>query len=193
MAEISRIIEMKEIPDQKKEINDYKSIKPEGEISTKECQGFWDKLFNSEVKDESADDKGQKELNYKVDGASSFVDTTEVEDQEKKGGSYGELKGNGEGKYEVHHIPADSVSFIERHDGPAIKMEKADHRMTASCGNSHDAREYQSIQKELIIGGRFTEAVQMDIEDIQDKFGDKYNDALSEMIEYVNLLEMEGY
>lgn len=40
----------------------------------------------------------------------------------------------GEGdKYEVHHMPADSTSNLERGDGPAIKMEKEDHRQTASC------------------------------------------------------------
>ena len=32
----------------------------------------------------------------------------------------------------------------------------------------------------------------MDIDDIHDKFGHKYDDAISEMLEYVDQLEKEG-
>ena len=32
----------------------------------------------------------------------------------------------------------------------------------------------------------------MDIDDIHDKFGDKYDDAIAEMMEYVDQLEAEG-
>ena len=89
-------------------------------------------------------------------------------------------------------MPSDSASNLERNDGPAIKMEKEDHRLTASCGNSKEAREYQEKQKELINQGRFKEALQMDIDDIHDKFGDKYDDAIAEMLDYVDQLESEG-
>lgn len=112
---------------------------------------------------------------------------------EKKGGSYKEVKENSEGDtHEVHHMPADSASPLERNDGPAIKMEKEDHRQTASCGNSREAREYRAQQQELIEQGKFREALQMDIDDIRDKFGDKYDDAIAEMLEYVDKLEQEG-
>lgn len=37
----------------------------------------------------------------------------------------------------------------------------------------------------------FREALQMDIDDIHDKFGDKYDDAINEMLEYVDQLEQE--
>ena len=112
---------------------------------------------------------------------------------EKQGGSYKEVKENSEGDtHEVHHMPADSTSPLERNDGPAIKMEKEDHRLTASCGNSKEAREYRAQQQELIEQGRFREALQMDIDDIRDKFGDKYDDAIAEMLEYVDKLEQEG-
>lgn len=117
----------------------------------------------------------------------------ESEMPEKKGGSYGEVFKEGEGDvYEVHHMPADSTSDLERSDGPAIKMEKVDHRQTASCGSSREAREYRAQQKKLIEQGKFREALQMDIDDIHEKFGDKYNDAILEMLEYVDKLEAEG-
>lgn len=112
---------------------------------------------------------------------------------EKKGGSYKEVKESSEGDtHEVHHMPADSASPLERNDGPAIKMEREDHRQTASCGSSREAREYRERQHELIEQGKFREALQMDIDDIHDKFGDKYDDAISEMLEYVDKLEQEG-
>ncbi len=111
----------------------------------------------------------------------------------KKGGSYRDVKAESEGeRYEVHHMPADSASRLERGDGPAIKMEKEDHRQTASCGMSREAREYREIQKELIEQGKFREAQQMDIDDIREKFGDKYDDAIREMLEYVDKLEEGG-
>lgn len=116
-----------------------------------------------------------------------------TEEQVKKGGSYKDVKTDGEGeKYEVHHMPADSASNLERVDGPAIKMEKEDHRKTASCGMSREAREYRENQRELIEQGKFREALQMDIDDIHEKFGDKYEDAIGEMLEYVDQLEKEG-
>ena len=89
-------------------------------------------------------------------------------------------------------MPSDSASHLERNEGPAIRMEKADHRETASCGSSREAREYRSIQKELIEQGNFKEAMQMDIDDIQEKFGDKYDVGIKQMCEYVDKLEMEG-
>lgn len=116
-----------------------------------------------------------------------------MEIKEKLGGSYKDVHKVGEGDlYEVHHMPADSISELSRGDGPAIKMNKEDHRETASCGTSREAREYRVMQKELIEQGKFREAVEMDINDIRDKFGDKYDNAISQMLEYVDKLEAEG-
>lgn len=107
----------------------------------------------------------------------------------KTGGTYGELKKEWSGKletqppHEIHHMPANDVNGLKENDGPAIVMEKADHRQTASCGNSLEAREYRAKQRELIEQGKFDEAMQMDIDDIHDKFGNKYDDAIAQMKE----------
>lgn len=154
----------------------------------------------SETKDFNLDKKA--EVSHKADANDSGKKTevsknSEVEQVEKKGGSYKELKDAGHGynrnpPEEVHHMPADEVSPLERNDGPAIAMEKEDHRQTASCGNSLEAREYRAKQKELIEQGKFEEAMQMDIDDIHEKFGDKYDDAIAEMKEYYNKLKEDG-
>ena len=137
------------------------------------------------------------ENNVQAASEESNMDTKETnetdEPQEKKGGSYRDVKKTSDDEtHEVHHMPSDSASNLERDDGPAIKMEKDDHRQTASCGSSREAREYREKQKELVEQGKFREALQMDIDDIREKFGDKYDDAIAEMLDYVEQLEQEG-
>lgn len=131
------------------------------------------------------------EESIEPDTDSNKSEVTEV--GEKLGGSYNDVFREGEGdKYEVHHMPSDSSSYLERGDGPAIKMEKADHQKTASWGTSREAREYRAKQRELIEQGKFEEAVQMDIDDIHEKFGDKYDDGIEQMKEYIEQLKQEG-
>ena len=158
-------------------------------------QENWDEDFWG--KDENIPEVQENEIAELDNNENNAIDTSEATSEadtpEKKGGSYGDVFKDGEGdKYEVHHMPADSASNLERNDGPAIKMEKEDHRQTASCGSSAEAREYREQQKELIENGKFREALQMDIDDIHEKFGDKYDDAIAEMMEYVDQLEQEG-
>ena len=119
--------------------------------------------------------------------------TDDAEIKDAKGGRYGDLmqQEGREGK-EVHHMPADSVSPLERKDGPAIIMEKSDHNQTASYGSSKDAKEYRDEQKKLIEEGKFREAFEMDVEDIREKFGDKYDEAIAEAEAYLDKLESEG-
>lgn len=102
----------------------------------------------------------------------------------KMGGSYSELRKVSLEGEEVHHMPADSASFIERANGPAIRMSREDHRMTASCGSSFEARQYQAAQRELIEQGKFMDAIQMDVDDIVDKFEHKYDEGIEQMLAY---------
>ena len=113
------------------------------------------------------------------------------------GGSYKDLKNEGWGwndnpPHEVHHMPSDSASHLEREEGPAIAIDYGDHQQTASCGSSREAIEYRAAQKELIDKGDFRGALQMDIDDLHDKFGDKYDEAISQMLDYVDELEKAG-
>lgn len=142
----------------------YRDIKPENGTSYPEATEFWIKEFN------------------RVE-----------EDSVKVGGSYKEVKANSDGqKEEVHHMPADCASDLKTIDGPAIKMLKEDHRQTASCGASLAAREYQTEQRRLIENGDFRAALEMDIDDIHEKFGNKYDTEISQLLEYVDELEAEG-
>jgi hypothetical protein len=144
----------------------------------------------TEEMQDSADNM-QQDTAEKTNPNGQEIDSSEVSG--KQGGRFGDIFKEGEGDtVEVHHMPADSVTELPRNDGPAIRMDKADHRETASCGNSREAREYRERQKELIDDGKFDEAVQMDIDDIHEKFGDKYDDAINEMLEYIDELKEEG-
>lgn len=160
-------------------------------------------ISSSEISKTSVSDNKSFDPDKRIDG-NQKQDTKEnsgydvdkrvdIAEKEVNGGSYADVKKNSNGEtHEIHHMPADSASNLERAEGPAIKMEKNDHRQTVSCGSSREAREYQAAQKELIDNGKFREALQMDIDDIRDKFGSKYDEVISEMLKYVDKLEMEG-
>jgi hypothetical protein len=62
---------------------------------------------------------------------------------------------------------------------------------TASWGSSKDAKAHRGQQKELIDAGKFKEAQDMDISDVQSKFGDKYDVQIQEMKEYTD--RQQGY
>ncbi len=148
-----------------------------------------DKLIGSETKESKSETKQPD--NKPVD-ADKLIEPnkiesrgTEVEQPEVKGGSYRDVKKGSNGEtHQVHHMPAKEVNGLPPNDGPAIKMEKLDHKKTASWGASPDARKYRKEQEKYISEGNFKEAMQMDINDIHDKFGDKYDDAISQMISY---------
>ena len=124
------------------------------------------------------------------------LEASKAEGVKEGGGSYKDVRNhvdtNARENKEVHHMPSDYASPLERNDGPCIEMDRSDHRQTASCGNSVEAREYREKQKELIAQGKFRDALQMDIDDIQEKFGDKYDVQIQEMLAYVDQLEQEG-
>lgn len=167
----------------------YKGMKDSGNKTDAENDTENNTENNTEKNADAENNTGEKTEENESD--KQLDEVNEV--KEKKGGSYREVKKTSDGeKHEVHHVPADSASELERDDGPAIRMDKEDHRQTASCGNSREAREYRAIQKKLIEQGNFREAVQMDIDDIHDKFGDKYDEAIGEMMEYIDKLEQEG-
>jgi hypothetical protein len=106
----------------------------------------------------------------------------------QRGGAHGDVKGVP--GYESHHMPADSVSHLPTNQGPSIAMKTDDHRMTGSWGSSREARAYRNRQAELLEQGEFKEAQKMDVDDVRAKFGDKYNDAIDQMLKYT---DKKGY
>jgi hypothetical protein len=144
---------------------------------------------------ELSDDLDEESIAEDVDGVSAAdvgssegVDVNDV--NEKAGGAYKDLPARP--GHEKHHVPAHDSTEIPFNDGPCIVMDKADHRETASCGNSREAREYREKQRELINEGKFDEALQMDIDDVRSKFGDKYDEAIAQAKEYVEELKSQG-
>lgn len=152
-------------------------------------------LHGDNVSDEMKNSISNSEDNP-LDNNEGFRNTDSLE-AKKTGGSYGELKAEGWGwntepPKEIHHMPSNESSKLETKDGPAVVMDYEDHHQTASWGNSRDAQEYRAKQKELIEQGKFREALQMDIDDIHDKFRDKYDEQIEQMLDYVDELEQNG-
>lgn len=165
MGELGKMPEVTEM--KTPAVEGFRDIKPESGMSVQEAKNFWDETFHAEK-------------NQVRNGGGSYKEVRNY------------VKETGHENKEVHHMPADDVSPLDRMDGPCIEMTREDHRKTASCGNSMEAREYRAKQKELIDNGDFRGALQMDIDDIKEKFGNKYDAQIQEMLGYVDQLEQGG-
>lgn len=128
-----------------------------------------------------------------IDQALAKVKDDEIR-KTTRGGSYGELRKitSGNNNYEIHHMPAASASPLSRWKGPCIIMHKNDHSKTSSYRNSKKSRAYREEQKRLIQKGYFLEAELMDINEIREFFGTRYDNAINEKLSYEEKLENEG-
>jgi hypothetical protein len=102
------------------------------------------------------------------------------------GGAHGKMEAWGG---ERNHIPPDSVSNLPWSKGPAIWMETQDHAACLSTGSGTKSIDHRAKQAELIQQGKLDEAVQMDIDDIRAKFGDKYDKGIKEMQAYLKTID----
>ena len=111
-----------------------------------------------------------------------------------RGGSYGFLRKltAGNKRYEIHHMPAASSSPLSYWEGPCIIMSKEDHKKTSSYKNTTGANKYRQWQAKLISEGKFMKAELMDIINIRRKFGDKYDKAITEKLDYDEELKKGG-
>ena len=71
-------------------------------------------------------------------------------------------------------------------------MEIADHKNTSSFDNKSGSKAYRKKQAKLINSGKFKEAFDMDVQDIKNNFGSKYNNHLAQAEEYLSKLIEEG-
>lgn len=108
----------------------------------------------------------------------------QTQSTQKSGGRYGELDTSIE--KHGHHMPAKSASPLSIEDGPAILMDAADHRQTASYGSSKQAVAYREVQRQLTAKRDFEGAFNMDVADIHMKFGTKYDAAISQARDYLH-------
>lgn len=72
----------------------------------------------------------------------------------------------------------------------AIHMDTSEHRGMSSTGSSKKAKAYREKQAQLIGDGKFSEAMEMDIDETIRKYGTKYNQHMDEMLDYA---ENKGY
>ena len=115
-----------------------------------------------------------KELDELASAGRSFVSP--------KGGEYGKVRAGNQGG-QVHHTPAAKVTPFEYRKAPSVWMETADHQKTASWGRSKAAQGYRDKQDALINSGKLRSAIQMDIDDIRSKVGNKYEANIKQMLE----------
>ncbi|MFD2081309.1 Annexin [Actinopolymorpha cephalotaxi] len=119
-------------------------------------------------------------------------------------GAYDDIK-NAQGG-DRHHMPAnDSLEraralgtlpvgnpLLTHGGGGVIRMDDADHSLTASHGSGYGPEAYRDKQVALIAGGRYLEAVKMDLDDIRGNpvLRDKYEKVIQK---YLNFLEQNQH
>ncbi|MBV1690617.1 hypothetical protein KRR38_23795 [Novosphingobium sp. G106] len=106
------------------------------------------------------------------------------------GGPYWKVRRAKPKGYQPHHIPPDSVNGLRYGEGPTIAMRTEHHKRTASHSSMPGSRDYLARQRALVKQGKFREAVEMDIKDIRNNYGDAYDDAIAQMLQYI---EKKGY
>ncbi|MFB8177634.1 hypothetical protein ACFC8N_16515 [Streptomyces sp. NPDC055966] len=96
---------------------------------------------------------------------------------------------------EINHIPAkasyahlDMPGFRTSKSGgagmgPAIRMDAADHRELTSTGSSKESEEWLAKQRKLIDAGRWNQVMKMDIDEIRDLHGDKYDTHIKDKVD----------
>lgn len=109
-----------------------------------------------------------------------------------RGGAHGALGGPVGDQIESHHTPAKAASYLHENVGPAIQMDEADHRRTASHGRMPGHAAYIAQQRSAVAGGRFLAATQMDVANIRQLFGNKYDGAIAQMEAYTLCLKQNG-
>lgn len=130
--------------------------------------------------------EGSKGIGGKIDGADAAVDGGVL------GGAHRDTRKPVNDGFDSHHCPAKNCyrgAPISSLDGPAIKMLPEDHVLTESYGLSAKANAYRAKQEALLKDGRLLDAVQMDVDDIRSKFGNKYDPHIQQMLEYARELE----
>ncbi|WP_256657133.1 MULTISPECIES: hemagglutinin repeat-containing protein [unclassified Pseudomonas] len=138
--------------------------------------------------------KGGKDSDVKDRPADHFNDKKAPETI--LGGAHKDTSKPVNDKLDSHHCPAKGCYVgapISSKDGPAIKMDPKDHADTASHGRSKEADAYRAKQEELLGQGKLKEAIQMDVDDIRGKFGNKYDDAIKQMLDYADTLNPDDF
>lgn len=127
------------------------------------------------------------------------IPTLEVPRYKQLGGSYGSITNAMNGHR--HHCFSDWVygqTTVNKYDSnrnvvgtvsatyaaPVVLMTPEDHQLSASYGSGASAVAYRNSQLALVRQGKYLEAMQMDINDIHSKFGDRYNGAIEQMWSY---------
>ena len=81
--------EVREIPNSLQEINDYRSIKPEGDVTVKESRNFWDNLFGCKILKDSHFEANQEILSKEESDVNINKEKANIEEQ-KDDSNYGE-------------------------------------------------------------------------------------------------------
>jgi len=110
----------------------------------------------------------------------------------KDGGPHSDTtKPKGDGK-DSHHMPDRNADpSVSANDGPAIKMDPADHHKTSSNGrNGNKGKKYRKETADMIANGKYRDAMAREVWDVRKAAREasgnqrKYNKAMQQMLDY---------
>ncbi len=138
--------------------------------------------------------KGRKRwVHYFADSPEETGTPSVQEAASVTGGSYEKVKASNKNpNFEVHHIISayalKKAHFLTVETGPSILISKEDHTRTKSYGSKKIAKDYREDQLKLLRQHKYREAIQMDIDDLRELFGSKYDREIAEMLQYADEL-----
>jgi hypothetical protein len=109
-----------------------------------------------------------------------------------RGGAHSCMKTPTGDALDSHHMPADSISPVNREIAPAIQMDPRDHRRTNSYGASAATNAVLAGQQNMISSGNFVGAQAIDVAEVIAKFPGKYDAAILQMEAYTACLKKHG-
>jgi hypothetical protein len=111
---------------------------------------------------------------------------------EYRGGAHGCMTKPVNDKKDSHHMPADSISPLNREVSPSIQMDPRDHRRTNSYGQRPATNAVLAGQQDMIASGNFMGAQAIDVAEVMAKFPGKYDAAIAQMAAYTACLKQHG-
>lgn len=86
--------------------------------------------------------------------------------------------------YHAHHNLGRAISPLSVGDGPSIAMLAKDHQTLVSSRAGKAAEAFRKEQADLLSKGDIEGAIQLDINDIKKRFGNRYDDSIAQMLKY---------
>jgi hypothetical protein len=131
-------------------------------------------------------DINQSKTEATIVGQTPGIERLKGENGTCMGGRYEDLSKIAGPDQEVHHLPPASVTDLQKKDGPAIIMDRDDHRKLESTGQSKggEASDFRQDIRDKYDAGHWKQAIEHSVTEVQMQFDSKYDEAMKQAWQY---------